>query len=80
MLNDPLQQYVAWRGDPSPYGPVWETLAAGASFIAGGDLWGNLMAFKLLVMGAFGLGVGFTYGILRTIKPGWALRGTLLFA
>lgn len=80
IANDPLQQYVAWRGDPSPYGPVWESLAAITSLIAGGDLWGNLISFKILVMLAYALSIAFTYGILRTIKPEWALRGALLFA
>lgn len=80
IANDPFQQYVAWRGDPSPYGPVWELLAALVSFLAGGNLWANLIEFKLLVVLAYGLGIFFTYGILRTVKPEWALRGTLLFA
>ncbi len=80
IVGDPLQQYVAWKGDPSPYGPVWESLAAGVSWLAGRDLLGNLIGFKLLVMAAYGISIGLTYGILRTIKPEWALRGTLLFA
>ncbi|MGA7730729.1 MAG: hypothetical protein WCD37_05600 [Chloroflexia bacterium] len=80
LAGDPFQPYVAWRGDPSPYGPVWESLAAAVSFLAGSNLWANLIEFKLLVMLAYGVSVGLTYGILRTVKPEWALRGTLLFA
>lgn len=80
IQGDPLQQYVAWRGDPSPYGPVWELLAGGTSWLAGADLWRNLVFFKLLVMLAYAASVALTYGILMASRPDWALRGTLFFA
>ncbi|MFL5732720.1 MAG: hypothetical protein ACJ78Q_05920 [Chloroflexia bacterium] len=80
IVNDPLKAYVAWSGDPSPYGPAWELLAAGASLLAGSDLWKNLIVFKLLVTVAYGVSVALTYGILRVVRPDWALRGTLFFA
>jgi hypothetical protein len=78
--GDPFFRYVAWRGDASPYGPVWETLAAGTSLVGGDDLWRNLILFKTLVTVAYGASVALTYGILRSLKPDWALRGTLFFA
>jgi hypothetical protein len=80
IVGDPLQAYVAWKGDPSPYGPVWEVLAGATSWIAGSDLWQNLVSFKLLVMLAYGVSTGLTYLILRAYRPDWALRGTLFFA
>ncbi len=80
IQGDPFQQYVAWRGDPSPYGPMWEVLAAGAGWLAGNSLWNNLIIFKLLVAAAYGVSVALTYGILRTLRPDWALKGTLFFA
>jgi alpha-1,6-mannosyltransferase len=80
IQGDPFQTYVAWRGDPSPYGPMWEALAAGASWLGGDSLWRNLIVFKVLVSVAYGIGVALTYGILREIRPDWALRGTLFFA
>lgn len=80
IQGDPLQKFVAWRGDPSPYGPMWESLAGGTSWLAGDDLWRNLVLFKLLVMVAYGINIVLTYGILRASKPDWALRGTLFFA
>lgn len=80
LPNDPLQQYVAWRGDASPYGPVWEILAGGTSLLAGDSLWGNLLLFKALVTAAFGVSIALTYAILRATKPDWALRGTLFLA
>ncbi|HEX8597978.1 MAG TPA: hypothetical protein VF952_05610 [Chloroflexia bacterium] len=78
--GDPFFSYVAWRGDASPYGPVWETMSAGTSFLAGDDLWRNLILFKVLVAVAYGVSVALTYGILRSLRPDWALRGTLFFA
>ena len=80
IAGDPFQPYVAWRGDPSPYGPMWEALAAGASLPGGDSLWFNLVMFKLLVAVAYGVSVALTYGILRAVRPDWALRGTLFFA
>lgn len=78
--DDPFRPYVAWQGEGSPYGPVWELLAGGTSFLAGDSLWNNLILFKLLVMLAYGVNIALTYGILRVVKPDWALRGTLFFA
>ena len=80
IQGDPFQQYVAWRGDPSPYGPMWEALAAGASLLAGNSLWNNLVIFKLLVVTAYGASVALTYGLLSAFRPDWALKGTLFFA
>jgi hypothetical protein len=80
IAGDPFQPYVAWKGDPSPYGPVWEALAGITSWLGGNSLWQNLVLFKLLVLIAYGVSVALTYGILRVIRPDWALRGTLFFA
>ncbi len=80
LPGDPFQPYVAWQGDPSPYGPMWEALAAGTSLLGGNILWNNLILFKVLVVLAYAASVGLTYAILRSWKPGWALRGTLFFA
>jgi len=78
--DDPFFPYVAWRTEGSPYGPFWELLASGTSWLAGDSLWNNLILFKLLVMLSYGVNVALTYGILRAWKPDWALRGTLFFA
>lgn len=80
IVGDPLQAYVAWKGDPSPYGPVWEVLAGATSWLAGSDLWQNLISFKLLVILAYGVSTALTYLTLRAYRPDWALRGTLFFA
>ncbi len=80
IQGDPFQPFVAWAGDPSPYGPVWELLAGGTSLLGGDSLWRNLVLFKVLVLVAYGINIALTYGILRVVKPDWALRGTLFFA
>ncbi|HEX9990522.1 MAG TPA: hypothetical protein VGE45_18855 [Chloroflexia bacterium] len=80
IAGDPFQPFVAWRGEASPYGPVWETLAGFANWLGGDSLWNNLVLFKLLVVVAYGVSVALTYGILRASRPDWALRGTLFFA
>ena len=53
----------AFRGGatPLPTAP-WATLPAG-KLPAGANLWGNLIAFKLLVIGAYGVGTILSYGI-----------------
>jgi hypothetical protein len=80
LPHDPFQPYVAWKGDPSPYGPLWELIAAGTSLLGGNRLWDNLIYFKLLVLLAHWVSIGLTYGILCSWKPNWSLRGTLFFA
>jgi hypothetical protein len=41
-----------WAGETSPYGPLWEGLAAGVTAAAPTDLWTNLLAFKVLMAAA----------------------------
>ncbi len=78
--EDAFLPYVAWKFEGSPYGPVWELLAAIPSKLAGDSLWNNLIFFKILSVLAYGASTALTYLILRTLKPEWALRGTLFFA
>ncbi|HKP53334.1 MAG TPA: hypothetical protein VJ183_11880 [Chloroflexia bacterium] len=80
FADDPFLPYVAWKYEGSPYGPMWELLAAIPSWLAGDNLWNNLIFFKLLVIFAYGATTLLTYLILRTLKPEWALRGALLVA
>ncbi|MEO8286412.1 MAG: hypothetical protein ABI670_08240 [Chloroflexota bacterium] len=78
--QDPLQRFVAWNGEGSPYGPVWEVFAAIPGWLAGDNLWNNLLYFKALVAIFYIASTVLTYFILRSLKPDWALRGTLFFA
>ena len=78
--GDPFLPYVAWSGEGSPYGPIWELLAAIPSKLAGDSLWNNIIYFKLLVIFFFGASSFLIYKILRTLRAEWALRGALFFA
>jgi hypothetical protein len=80
ILGDTFYPYVAWVSEGSPYGPLWELLTAGTGWLAGDSLWANLILFKVLVLVPYIVSVGLTYGILRALRPDWALRGTLFFA
>jgi hypothetical protein len=80
FAGDPFLPYVAWNAEGSPYGPLWELLAAVPSWLAGDNLWNNLIFFKCLVIFFFGISTLLTYLILRVLKPEWSLRGTLFFA
>lgn len=78
--SDPFLPFVAWKGEGSPYGPLWELLATIPSFLGGDDLWNNLIYFKFLVIIFYGLSTFLIYRILRIMRPEWALRGVLFFA
>jgi len=80
IYGDTFLRYVAWRDEGSPYGPLWELASAGTGSLAGDSLWWNLILFKALVIVPYAASIALTYGILRTLKPEWALRGTLFFA
>ncbi len=81
FAGDPFRPYVGgWAGTTSPYGPVWETLAAGAARLAGDDLWRAVLAFKGLVILAYAAACCLIYATLHRTRPDWAARGLLLFA
>jgi len=42
-----------WAGETSPYGPLWELVAAGLARLAGEDLLLGVALFKLLALGCF---------------------------
>ena len=78
--HDPFYPYVAWKDDPSPYGPVWEILAGITSHLAGDGIVANIWAYKL-IPGLFLFGsLGVVALVLRQEAPKQALAGTLLLA
>lgn len=42
-----------WAGETTPYGPLWELLAAAVTGAAPGNLWLNLLSFKIILTLAF---------------------------
>jgi hypothetical protein len=81
FAHDPFRPYVGgWAGTTSPYGPVWELLAAGTAWLAGNDLWRSVIFFKGLVILAYAGTACLIYATLRWLRPDWAARGLLFFA
>lgn len=78
--GDPFYPYAAWRRAPSAYGPAWEMLAAGVSWLAGDGIIANVLAFKLLVGVFMTASVGLVAVILRHRAPERALAGVTLLA
>lgn len=78
--GDPFLPYVAWRGETSHYGPLWELLAAGVSWLGGNDLWNNILYYKLLVTASHAANAALVYAILRDLRPAWTLKGLIFYA
>jgi hypothetical protein len=78
--QDPFMDLVSWREKTSAYGPLWETLSALLSRLAGNSLYTNLLAYKALAALAYLGSVGLLARILRRLAPERALAGTLFFA
>jgi len=78
--SDPFYKYMAWKNNPTAYGPAWELLAGGVARLAGDDLIANVLAFKLLP-GIFWLAsLGIVAGFLNQTAPQQALAGVYLLA
>lgn len=77
---DPFMAYASWGHKTSAYGPLWETLSALLSRLAGNELWPNVLVYKGLALLCYMLSVGLIAAILRKRMPERALGGTLLFA
>jgi hypothetical protein len=76
---DPLYPYVSWTEAPSPYGPVWILLTAPLSWLAGSDLFANLVLFKGLSVICYAGSALLLYLILGKALPRYRVAGTLLF-
>lgn len=51
LVDDPYAVLAGeWREATSPYGPVWELVAAGLTYLTGGGLWRGLLFFKALAL------------------------------
>jgi hypothetical protein len=77
---DSLYPYVSWTEAPSPYGPVWILLTAPLSWLAGSDLFANLVLFKGLSVLCYAGSAFLLYLTLGKALPRYRVAGTLLFA
>lgn len=83
--HDPFLRHVwlFWRSVPSVYGPVWELLADGLTWLAqllGGSLVITLLLFKSLTLLFHLANALLIWRILGLLAPRWRLVGTLLYA
>lgn len=66
-----------WADDTSPYGPLWNVIAAPATALDGNDIETAVLIFKLIMVGAT-IAVGaIVFQIARVIQPEYAMAATL---
>lgn len=54
LIGDPFMPLAGeWAGETSPYGPLWETVAAGLAAVAGDNLFAAVVLFKGLALLCF---------------------------
>lgn len=78
--DDPFLPFVAWKTDPSPYGPLWELLAGLTARLAGDDFVPVVFAYKLIPGIFLLLSILITAVLLHRWNPERALPGVLLLA
>lgn len=78
---DPYMRYASkeWADNLSPYGPLWNQLAAPVTWIGGDSIGAAVIGFKI-VSALSALAIGFlVYDIVRERAPAWALPAALLW-
>lgn len=78
--SDPFYRYTAWIYYPSAYGPLWESVAAGAARLAGNGIVANVLVFKGISILAYAATAAVVALTLRRNAPQRALYGVTLFA
>jgi hypothetical protein len=69
-----------WADVPSPYGPLWEGLAALPVLLFRENYLLHLFGLKVLAILSYLVGLGFIYAILGYVAPEERLWGTLYYA
>lgn len=77
---DPFLAYDAWPQTRSAYGPLWEMMAAGTSWLVGGDKLANVLGYKLLGLAFYFGCIALIAAMLNRHAPDRALQGVCLFA
>jgi hypothetical protein len=78
--DDPFFPYTAWQDIASFYGPGWEMVDVGLTWLAGEGIIKNVLVFKLFGGLCLGASIGLTALILRRQAPERALAGVTLLA
>lgn len=65
FIGDPFMPLVGeWVGLTTPYGPVWETVAAGLTAVSGDSLLWGVLLFKGLALACFLITTALIWGLL----------------
>ena len=78
--DDPFYAYIAWGRVPSFYGPAWELVGAGTTWLAGNRIIANVLAFKLVNGIFFAASIGLVILILRQVASDRLLAGVTFLA
>ena len=77
--NGPFYPYAGWQKAPSYYGPAWEWIDVGVTYLTGDGIITNVLAFKAVV-GVFLAACAWTiWAILRRVAPERTLAGVTFF-
>ncbi len=79
--DDPYMPLAGeWRGESSPYGPVWEIVAAVVAAVTPNNLYAGLLAFKVIGLTTFVLCGWLIWHLLANVTPEQRTGYTLLWA
>ena len=79
--SDPYMQFASqeWADNLSPYGPLWNQLAAPITWLGGDSIGAAVIGFKLLGAASAIAIAWFVYVIVRDRHPEWALPAALFW-
>jgi hypothetical protein len=79
--DDPLMNFSSrqWGDDVSPYGPLWNLIAAPATLIAGDRIDVAVVALKVFAAGSTLLGAWIVYRTVAPWRPDEAATGALVY-
>ncbi len=79
--DDPYMRFASreWADNLSPYGPLWNQIAAPVTWIGGDSIGAAVIGFKLLSAASAIAIAWFIYALVRDWNPGWALPAALFW-
>lgn len=81
FANDRFLTFASpeWADNVSPYGPLWNLIAAPVTLLAGDNLLHALLGFKLLALASLLVGAWLIARVVATINPGSEATAALLY-
>ncbi|MFL5762053.1 MAG: glycosyltransferase 87 family protein [Thermomicrobiales bacterium] len=79
--GDPYMRFASadWANSVSPYGPLWNLIAAPATYLGGNNIGIAVALFKVLAIISALAGAAMIYLALRHVRPNSAATGALVF-